>query len=91
MTEETKLFIQETEMPASCSDCYLLYDQISCIVTGEGLYNTRKRFASFNEETDIMPGCPLRTLESMYARGYNDGSKNTIRALVAAICEEDEI
>lgn len=68
MTEETKLFIQESEMPASCSDCLLLYDNMECIITGENIWMMQKMDESFNEEEERLPNCPLRSLESLYER-----------------------
>ena len=53
------VYIPAMEMPDCCSNCCLLYDKISCIITGTPIYTSESLV--INADSERLPNCPLGT------------------------------
>lgn len=56
----TDIVIQGMEMPESCSDCPMCYDQMECTVSPLGFWRGRPENEQFDFCKERHPNCPLQ-------------------------------
>jgi len=62
------VIIKGVQMPQSCSDCRLNYDQCACSVTGTGWYSDTMVLLGFNCDEERLQNCPLVELPEHHGR-----------------------
>lgn len=62
------ILIKGMQMPQSCSDCQLNYDQCACSVTGTRWYSDTMVLLGFNCDEERLQNCPLVKLPEHHGK-----------------------
>lgn len=80
----SSVLVRGMEMPKSCDDCPLNYDQMACAVTGTRWWSDRMMLMDFDSDKERLYDCPLIEVKKPHGR------LGDLDALYATINEADD-